>query len=219
MINRLALLLTAAAVASAPALAEEAPTNGPDGVYATVFAGGSFASETVTTAQLDPYAEKVYPLEYEPGFIFGGALGISIVDNVRAEVELSYMAYSDATIGDETLIATTRAFDLLGNIWLDLDTGGSFTPYVGGGVGFGHHEASMPNEGDWLNYAATGLVYQVGAGVRMDVAEGVALDLGYRFRGFDGSSVTLGGEKLPSTHDAWVEGSNHIVQAGLSFGF
>ncbi len=103
----------------------------------------------------------------------------------------------------------------MANLWVDLDTGSGFTPYIGGGVGIGYVAAEAEASGGVtaLDADGVGLAYQLGAGVKFDVADNIALDLGYRFKGV---SAEISGE---GTEDVVAHIGSHVIQAGLTFGF
>lgn len=234
--NLVKLLSGAAAVAliaATPVLAADlivdVPADAPvavadTGWYLSVFGGGVF----VNNAEADDGSAafgQFFDFDTDIGWLFGAAVGARFTDNLRGEVEVSTGSFSltDVTIsggpapnydGDTYAVTDGSASTtyLLGNLWFDLDTGSGFTPYVGGGVGAGFVSASG-NFGGPLDLSGWGLAYQVGAGVKVDVAENIALDLGYRWKAIVDADLTGGGD------DAIGDLSSHVVQAGLTFGF
>jgi opacity protein-like surface antigen len=192
----------------------------PSGFYATFFAGGSWASGK-TTIQEDIGPGIVLDTDLDGGFIIGGAIGTTLHQNLRGEIEFSYIqADVDSFIGiplPDDASATSAGYNLLANLWYDFDTNGGFTPYIGGGVGFGKTEVNSDGVDD--NVTASGLLYQLGAGVKVDVAKNIALDLGYRYRVLSDADTEINGVVPPASVSVTTDAVNHIVQAGVTFGF
>lgn len=217
-----ALFLTAPAIAAdliVDAPAAEPAASGVSGLYATFFAGGSFATGD-TTVDFGGGGITI-DSELDPGFIVGGAIGATVYQNLRAELEFSYIQANVKSIGGidvpDGYEATSTGYNVLGNLWYDFVNDTSFTPYVGAGVGYGTTEMTM--DGSDGSYEAAGLLYQLGAGVKFDVAENIALDLGYRYRVLSDAETTYSDAPTPSGYDVTTDAVNHIVQAGVTFGF
>jgi opacity protein-like surface antigen len=197
------------------------------GTYISIFGGYSFpfsANGIYTTNS----AAMTAP--FGSGFVVGGAIGTHLAPNVRGEVELSYASHGVSGLitakipGGGTFAATTTAGSestlyLLGNLWLDIDTGAGITPYLGGGVGLG---VVMPNltygglPGGSFTTAGYGLAAQLGAGVKFDIADNMSLDLAYRAKGV--FNTTLKGTGT----DGGLSGLNYVDQSvtiGLDIGF
>lgn len=218
--------ILAAFVCTAPAFAADlivdeavapAAAAAPTGFYATFFAGGSFASGDMTYSDTSIPVGITFQTDLDPGFIVGGALGMSVYQNLRGEIEFSYM---QATVDDSDLPSgfpelTSTGYNLLGNLWYDFENDTDFTPYLGAGVGYGYNETGAEGE----NYESSGLLYQLGGGVKFDVADNIALDVGYRYRVLSDASVTMNGVEPPAGMDVKTNATNHIVQAGITFGF
>lgn len=67
-----------------------------------------------------------------------------------------------------------RQLSVMGNLWLDIPVGGSFVPYVGGGVGIAGFEVDGEGKGKFA--------WQLGAGAAIKVSSGTALTIDYRHR-------------------------------------
>lgn len=226
-------LLTGAAavalIAGTPALAADliidVPVDEPvavadTGWYLSIFAGGVW--EGVLTAEDDSDVDTDdVEINTDMGWLLGAAVGTHLFDNVRGEVEISGSSreVNGASEGGPTIAldGTVTTASLMGNLWVDLDTGSGFTPYIGGGLGVGYVAAESPGVPVPLvlplDADGVGLAYQVGAGVKFDVADGIALDLGYRFKGISAEISGAG------TEDVVAHIGSHVVQAGLTFGF
>lgn len=222
-----AAAVLAAFVCAAPAFAADlvvdeaatpAPAAAPTGFYATFFAGGSFASGDLTESIPDIPFSFTLESELDAGFIVGGALGLSVYENLRGEIEFSYMQADVKSVSGEDISDygfTSTGYNLLGNLWYDFENDTSFTPYLGAGVGYGYNVTGT----DGYEYESSGLLYQLGAGVKFDVADSIALDVGYRYRVLADASVTYNGEEPPDDFEVKTNAVNHIVQAGVTFGF
>jgi len=208
--------------ANAQAADVTAPAPEENGFYVSLFGGASFLDDVET----DFYSGG-YELNTKTGYIVGGAIGMRIWDPLRAEVELSYSRWNaddadfhgfkgpDGTYSADGHVSATY---LLANLWYDIGTDTSFTPYVGGGAGVGWADADTTFEDFPFGYGdgEAGFAFQLGAGVKFDVTEHIALDVGYRFKGildvdFDDSD----GEGVYKNADLY----SHNVQAGVTFGF
>lgn len=191
--------------------------------YVSLFGGAAFAPGDV--ADFVNYGVE-YPDSYDfddrAGYALGITVGTKVFDFMRIEGELS----GTITRGEHysTYYATNFESDvsalyLLGNVWLDLNTGSGITPYIGGGLGAAYTYVNLLDmwSGDW-GYHGVGFAYQLGAGVQVDVADNVKLDLGYRYKA--ASNLSLDDTDEPgrdSLED--YDLSAHVLQAGLTFKF
>jgi opacity protein-like surface antigen len=208
---------------SEPAPVMVAPASA--GYYASVFGGFAFGS-TVTGKYLatGTNASPTFPLQ--SGYVIGAALGTHLTPNLRGEVEVSYDAHS--ANGTSTAIrggggtftdtdtGTFNTLNVFGNLWYDFNTGSSFTPYLGGGAGVA---VLMPNftSGSYTYTTnATEFAAQVGAGVKVQLADNIAVDVGYRLKGaFNGTLKGASSNQDVSN----VRQIDQSVQVGLTFGF
>ncbi len=222
MTNRfgLAALPLVAALWATPGLAADLTVDAPvaaNEFYATIFAGGAFTNLDLQQTGPGPDDDGVTELTFETAPMIGAALGVSVTEDLRAEVELSYTTALIAEWDGFSLPGETSGYEvsLFGNLWYDFDTGSAITPYLGAGLGISYRETSHPAGG----LEVAGLAYQVGAGVRVDVADNVALDLGYRLRVRPDTDITVDGDAPPPGYEAWASSLTHVVQVGVSFGF
>jgi opacity protein-like surface antigen len=216
-----AAVIVMAGAANAADLIVDVPVDTPvavadTGWYLSVFGGGVWASLT----QADDGNQDL-DFGTDMGWLLGAAVGAHVTDNLRAELELSTSSFGvvDVTIDDTPPAigitdGSASASYLLGNLWFDIDTGSGFTPYIGGGLGAGFLSAEGdPAVGDPVDVSGWGWAYQVGAGVKIDVADNIALDLGYRWKAIVDAEVEGGGD------DAVANIGSHVVQVGLTVGF
>ena len=127
--------LTLAATAGLAADATVAPVSGymP---YVSIFGGASFLNNVNTVSS----GGHNYSVKTDTGYLIGGAIGLKWNENLRTEIELSHMSnnansYNSNGGAFSPASGPIRQTYLLGNVWLDLPTGSSFTPYAGGGLG------------------------------------------------------------------------------------
>jgi opacity protein-like surface antigen len=188
-------------------------------MYVSVFGGASFLNPVKT----DFYGSQ-YTVKSKTGYILGGAIGVKWNDMIRSEIELSHSSWTAKSYASSAGGPFNRASGnisatyLLGNVWLDWNNDSAMTPYVGGGLGVAWADADTSFFGNTYGYGPgeAGLAFQLGAGVKYDVTESIAIDVGYRFKGVkgidfddnDGSGVY---------EDADL--NSHNVQVGLTFSF
>lgn len=199
--------------AAAPVVAAEAGD-----WYVSLFAGGVWTDDVTT----DFYGDDV-AVGTAIGYSLGLAVGTEVFDNVRAEIELSAgrVEAEDVTYNDYAAEPASGPIDtvyLLGNVWYDIDTDSGFTPYLGGGAGVGYATADTSFDGNDYGYGPgqAGFAFQLGAGVKFDVSETLAVDVGYRYKSIvgvdfednDGSGVYADGTI-----------GSHVLQGGLTVKF
>lgn len=211
------LLLGSAALAADLDVEISPPApDAPSRAYATVFAGASLPHAHVTAFDDEFPVGLTFDLEFDVGYILGGAVGTTVLPNLRGEIEFSVVQSTLSNFFDEEVEATSTGYNLLGNLWYDVDTGTSFMPYIGGGVGYGH---TITFNGVEDEVTTSGLLYQLGAGVRVAATENIGFDLGYRYRVQPDAEV--GGDIEVDLDGGSVTSSatNHIVHAGVTVGF
>lgn len=156
---------------------------------------------------------------------FAGALGASLTDHIRTELELSYRkADIDQTnldgIGDvEAFLAgagvptgisgEVKTWGLLANVYYDFMPEQKFSPYVSGGLGAARHSGELTIGNVTDDASDTVFAYQLGAGASYDIAENTALFGGYRY--FGTSDADFDG--LEADYDA------HELRIGIRYGF
>jgi len=121
---------------------------------------------------------------YSTGWAVNGAIGVGLDNGLRLENELAY----------KTASSDAWALGWLINIWWDAKNSTPFTPYIGGGFGFGRGHAASPGI---VDNDITGFAYQAGGGVAWKLQPQLSLDLGYRYFGIaDASSSSIGVKDL-----------------------
>ena len=199
------------------------PVAEPATWYVSLFGGVSFLEDVDAFYNGD---EGDYSVETDPGYIVGGAVGMRIWDPVRLEVEVSYAEWDAdrVTATDlpgsltDSMRGDLNALFLLGNIWFDIDTGTVFRPYLGGGAGVGWADAHASFDDPPIGYGdgEMGFAFQLGGGVQVDLAEHVALDIGYRFKAIlDVDLDDVDGSGVYESADFY----SHNIQGGIIFSF
>lgn len=193
--------------------------------YASIFGGASFLEEFDVTYSNSGTA-GVSETRTDAGFIVGGAIGMEVSPNVRAEVEVSYfkndvnrLNYPDIPFSSPAS-GEISSVNVLVNLWHDFDMGSGIVPYIGGGagVGFVDGRAAWPNPGNYneLIGSDTGFAFQVGGGVQFGLTDAIAADVGYRYRGV--MDVHLPSDD-PVQTNASTDIYGHYVQAGIIINF
>jgi opacity protein-like surface antigen len=152
-------------------------------------------------------------LEYDTGFIIGGAIGYKI-DQFRIEGAVGYQnndidkisAYGESESLDGDI--STLAFLLNG--YLDFPTEGPLTPYITAGVGYANVEADIEGDSDDDNI----FIYQLGVGCGYALNETVTFDLRYSYMGGQDYEYSAAGEGSLE-----AEVASHNIIAGLRMAF
>lgn len=150
-------------------------------------------------------------VEDNSGFALGGVLGTSIdaVPGLRVEADVAFRQ-NEVDVFGGFLSVDHDTFTLMGNLVYDIPAKlGPVTPYVLAGVGYGSTQATFENVG-LASLEASGVAWQLGAGLTMPVADGVTAGVGYRFTQVP--EISVFGAELS-------DGSNHAVVAELRFSF
>jgi opacity protein-like surface antigen len=116
------------------------------------------------------------------------------------------------TVADEGNVQT---WALMANAWIDLGNSSTFTPYIGGGIGYAisKFDGGAVYDGVDGNFA-----WQLGAGVDVAVSDTTSLGLGYRY--FDAGDVELTlptPSGTPTTSAQDVGGSSVLLQLTHKF--
>jgi opacity protein-like surface antigen len=202
------------------------------GFYVGAFGGATWFTENGADftwndcAPGDCSEDGEISLDTDTGFLLGGVLGYNWADTgLRTELELSYSQANldgfdidwdnnfNGPDGDNLdFDGDVSVTYLFGNLWYgfgDMLNMGGISPYIGGGLGVGFvnidvdaiNGVDLDASGD-----ETGFAYQLGGGLMWNVADNVALDLGYRWRGV----------MLEDYND---DLNSHNVLLGINFGF
>lgn len=190
---------------------------GPD-IYYSGFASVVAHSRDMVVAD-GGYA---FDVVNKPGFSLGGAVGTSIVPQLRAELEATYLNYAqdgyadDPNPGVQDASGRTNIYTLTANIWKDIDTGHALVPYVGVGVGVGVVDTHGELNNEFWDDTAVGMALQFGAGINYAVSENVAVNIGYRARGVFGTALEA---EIATDHNGAGRFLSHSIQVGVIYGY
>jgi opacity protein-like surface antigen len=149
----------------------------------------------------------------------GPAVAFAAVTDTQDTVTNSHFATPFTSVNTATTSAVSGSgsvgtFTIMANAWYDFDMSGSFTPYVGGGVGYADNEIE---HGLVMNGTGGDFAWQLGAGVNVPIGDKTSIGLGYRY--LDAGDVTLtlaprlGGPVPTQTYDI----TSHSVLVNLTF--
>jgi len=129
----------------------------------------------------------------------------------RVEVELGYRKNDFDEIkvdglGSADIDGDLTSLSLMGNLYYDVSTKGSFSPYIGVGIGLANLEADIDDAGDEDD---TVFAYQLILGGSFASSETLSVDLQYRYFGTDD----------PEFDDLDAEYGSHNLMIGLRHGF
>jgi len=214
-------LLAGVALASMLLAAPEASASGYK-PYVSVFGGAAVLTKNphITSTGFNTYDL----LMNNPGYIIGGAVGVDWGNQIRTELELSharwnsdkYHVYCDCEGSVYNGNSSMSATYLLGNVWYDLSHSSRVTPYVGGGLGIGWANVHAGIDGGPVDFNASGLAFQVGAGIRFNVNDHVSFDAGYRFKDIVGLNYSSNVPEYTLTDTSLA---SHNFQIGLTYQF
>lgn len=144
-------------------------------------------------------------IKQDRGLGFNHSIGYQFKNSFSTELEFSYKGGRfDSNSGLDGDM-TTKSF-LVNGIY-SFDIREFYTPYVGYGIGFAFHEATLDGQGDEVN---TTLAYQLKVGVDMEFSRKLSLLLGYRY--FTTNNPDFNGFFT-------AESSSHSIEAGVKFHF
>lgn len=139
---------------------------------------------------------------YDNQAVYGGAAGLDF-GAVRTEIELGYF---DMGGNGGNLGAVQNTLAGL-NVFVEPVTVAGFTPYVGGGVGYGWFSGTGHNTRN-----EDSIVYNVGGGVTYAIVKNWMLDVGYRYYVSDERDIVADG----NDGDHYKA---HVVSAGVRYNF
>jgi OmpA-OmpF porin, OOP family len=150
--------------------------------YGQLNAGASVSGSTEFGASIAGLGSASLDMDTKTGAVVSGVVGYRLMSGLALEGEL---LYSKNRV-DDTLFQNfigqpidigVRSFGGMANAVYHIDTNSPFTPYVGGGVGFGHTKVKLNGDSE----DDVGVMFQVKAGVAYQVSDMFTLDFGYRY--------------------------------------
>jgi opacity protein-like surface antigen len=116
---------------------------------------------------------------------FGGAAGYSILENVRAEAQFSYVMGPKWEFAETTKVTlTAEAFTGFLNGSVDVIDMNPIKLYVNAGAGISYlsAEIELENQTDKIEFEKKiNFAYNVGAGISYEASPGMTVELGYSF--------------------------------------
>lgn len=213
------LLLSAAMVALLP-LTAQAQSKATDGVYVSLGAGFNLLNESDEKA-----SGRSGTTKYDGGYAGVGAVGYGWGNGLRTELE---GAYRNNTIKsarfagvDTRASGSMSSLSLMANAIYDFNLG-SFSPYIGAGVGLARIGANRTSTANaQVDDYDMQLAYQGIAGVAYALTNNWKLDLGYRYfattnPSFMAGSAASGGPTGPTIRSEY---SAHTVLLSVRYEF
>ncbi|MFW5652952.1 MAG: outer membrane protein [Planctomycetota bacterium] len=162
-------------------------------------------------------------IEFDPGYNFNGALGLELGYYapfnlpMRAEIEAGYFAteISDASIDGGSILSDVTgdvdAFNIMGNLLLDIEVTERVDYYIGGGVGASFLSGDISGRISGINGTVTlrededtVLAYQLLTGFGFKLHDRLLLDVGYRLWSSQDPEFATGEYDSPLIHTAEI---------------
>lgn len=224
------LLAAACAMAFAPA------AHAYEGLYGAIGAGLSYMQDDRDINNESGSGPFVFDtgVDYDPGIGVYAAIGYDYQGPLRGEVEFSYRANDIVDIDmdgggfsgipEGSISGDTTSLAIMANLLYDFKSfGSSVTPYVGGGIGMANvdHDISgsvtpgLPTDPLSFDYGPSewSFAYQAIAGLGFALADGLDLDISYRY--FSTKKDTYNGVISGSPASFEAAYNTHSLFAGL----
>ena len=206
--------------------------------------------------------EATVTTEHDTGFKFGGMIGRHLGSGLRIEGEI-FMARADVSrLTHRSITVPELSFSLPGelptpvsgsaeqlgamvNLWYDFDAGDTWTPYIGGGLGFvrvdqgglryntGAVAAAVANamaaqqnippgmvpipDAPPVSGTDTAFAYQIGGGIGYALSDSTTLQVGYRLQMVNG--LSYGGSNDALTISSNTDLRIHFLEIGIRYRF
>jgi OmpA-OmpF porin, OOP family len=181
------LLATALAAGLFVAVAGVAHADEQAGPYLGLGVGANFLNDAHSSRDNGPSPT----VDFNTGAAAAGALGYRFDKNWRTEFELGYRHNNVESVSGGGGNGAVHAWDYMGNVLYDVDTGSKWTPYVGIGAGMVHYHAAglqlapntTTNDGDDV------FAYQGILGVSYEFTPRTSMFVDYRYLRADNPTV------------------------------
>ncbi len=134
----------------------------------------------------------------------GGSLAFGVaISNARFELEYNRNLDLEENYGSTKWTLENQSLML--NMYVDIITKTSLTPYIGGGVGVSKRKLTASAYGrseEFLNKEA--LAWQVGGGFAWAINDNVALDIGYRYTDYGEADGDYATDIGTTAHEVYV---------------
>ena len=155
------------------------------------------------------------------GFVGTVGVGTNLSSMVRTDIEF-YM--DDGIRAKQKAINSkmkTNSYAGLVNVYYDFKNTSKITPFVMGGVGYGHNKYKINAVAAGRSFSfsskANGFAYQAGAGLGFDAGK-ATFELGYRYIDKGAKNKTLNNQGV-TVRAKKTSGKVHAILAGLRVGF
>jgi len=150
--------------------------------FADPYISGNFGAVIVNDSDIDDGFDTG-EFSYDTGFVFVAALGTSLQNDTRVEAEFGYRKNDLDEIkvdgfGSADIDGDFTTTSLMGNAYYDFSTEGSFSPYIGAGLGYANVEGDLDDFGDEDDNV---FAYQLILGGSFASSETLSVDLQYRY--------------------------------------
>ena len=184
--------------------------------FAATYVSGNVGAVWVVDSDLSLYGEDTgAELSFDTGYGVTGALGYAFPRDVsygyRTEIELGYRENDTDKVSakgfvSESIDGDVSTISVMANVFLEFMPEGTFSPFVGAGIGFANVEGDFDDGGSEDD---TVLAYQGIAGVAFPLSQNLKIDVQYRYFGTDD----------PEFDDLEAEYGTHNAMLGLRYGF
>lgn len=169
------ILAMVAGVISAPADAAA------QSFYFGIHAGRNFAFD-------GEFNNSGSDLTFDPGYAYGAVLGYDAGNRFRLEGALTYRGNTLDSLGGVPQGGKISSTSAMVNSYYDFMSGGSWTPYLGGGVGIVRVEFDGATDAkDWV------AGYQLIAGLGFNLSTNTVWTVDYRYFGVNDPKFETGG--------------------------
>ncbi|MEO0399925.1 MAG: OmpA family protein [Pseudomonadota bacterium] len=216
--------------AAVSAMAVAPAANADEGWYGSLGAGYSYVQDDLDTEIVGAGINTDSDADYDNGYGVYFALGKHLGNGFRGELEYSYrdndvrhIALDGQgglpNIGGATYSGDLAAHFAMLNLLYDFSVNDTFTPYIGGGIGYANIDSDFTNTAPAVRVddAASTIAAQGIAGLAVALADNLSFDLSYRYvvAGDTAHNGTVGATPVA------VETSyhNHSIFGGLRFHF
>ena len=186
------------------------------------YLGGSIGYNA-TSNQTSEGPSRLVDVEYDDGFALSSYIGFRKTENIRFESELAFRRNDGEALAfngiDRPFAGSgTESYSLLANVYYDIPTQTSITPYVGVGAGIGFIENDFVYGPAVFQDDDTSFVYQGIVGASVPVTDKIDLFLDGRYLAATGVDFTRtspadNGVSLESEYD------NFTISAGYRYNF
>jgi outer membrane protein OmpA-like peptidoglycan-associated protein len=187
----------------------------PQGPYLGIGAGANWAEDS------DVKFGAKNKFEFDTGWVAAIEGGYAFSSGFRTGLEFSYRSNNVGKArgpGAGNAAGDFSSYNVMGNVYYDINTGTPFTPYIGGGAGVSFlyaNDAGRIFSGTTLDGSDTQFAYQAIGGISYRFNPNIALTAEYRYFATLDPKIDLVGR----TENAKTEYHNHAVLLGVRYTF